>query len=1063
MADSVKRNIYISINGKEVVNSMGGIQKAISETSKSIRNLNKNDADYQQKLREHKQQLASLREEYARTKNEINGIPSVFQKIKTSLGDVASGMLAAFSIGAVVGMFGSQIKKAMQIVIEFDQAQANLAGILETTKIGVARLTADALKYGATTSFTASQVSVLQLELAKLGKTQDEIRGMTKGVIDAAVAMEAELGPAAELIGGQLNSFGESASAAGKYADIMSNSTNVSATSFESLATALPKVSAVAARNNVSFEKLNATLGVLADNNIAAESTGTSFRNILLTAAKAGKDYEVLLREVANSTDATKKATELFGKENATVAVILSQSFEKVREQTELLENSAGSAAKLAEQRLDSIKGSATLFQSAWEGMILGIEKGDGIFSKMTRRVIDLGTEIIGLISPTKQLSEEIFEEQVQLNSLVDRITDANTSNEEREKLLKQLKSEYPSFINMIDDETFSNKSLQDALSKVNDQYQKRILLQAQIEKADSYMASRDNVEKNKAQVQMALYEKLQKAKVELGSSTAIEWSNLEKSAKSIISEMVAAGKNTGAMTVAGAIRSDLKNLQLLGASSETLNESYKQQLAITEDIKNETGLVSEAERQRMKDYNMSLDELIVKATKLGGIEGKDFFALNAESITRYLKKMQAVEKTPTKDGDDKEAKKAEKLAARKKELFEKGEKEIDELILKSIQGREGYLLKGFAKEIRAVENKYAQDLLKYKDHSARLAEIEMSRDAEIAEMKRIKANEYALEIFEIEKQIDTEKELYRLDKLSESATTENDRALVLLEKAKFVADLEIQSEMEKELAKVEAVENAEELKQAIREKYANRQAQNDNNFAQAEKGLRTNQVDWTRITEKQKLDIITGALNSAAEAFNQGSAAWKAIKIAETIITTYQSATNSYNALSGIPIVGPALGGVAAGLAVISGLKNIQKISNTEMQKMPTYFYGGFTGNGKPSLGGDKYGAFTGMTHADEWVMPAFMTQSPRYAPTLQWLENERQMGTAPSTPPASANHNSSNNDAVMFALTGAINQLSEIMADGIVARTAIGYEEIKKINDLNKDLERSSNNTSL
>ena len=34
------------------------------------------------------------------------------------------------------------------------------------------------------------------------------------------------------------------------------------------------------------------------------------------------------------------------------------------------------------------------------------------------------------------------------------------------------------------------------------------------------------------------------------------------------------------------------------------------------------------------------------------------------------------------------------------------------------------------------------------------------------------------------------------------------------------------------------------------------------------------------------------------------------------------QSAQNAFNALSGIPIVGPVLGGVAAGLAVVAGLK---------------------------------------------------------------------------------------------------------------------------------------------
>src|SRR5690606_13188792 len=175
---------------------------------------------------------------------------------------------------------------------------ADVARVLEKSKKEIKELTEDAKRYGQTTSFTASEVSTLQLELAKLGKTEEEIKAMTKGVLDAAVALDAELGPAAELVGGQLNSFGEDASQAQRYADIMANSANISATSFESLATALPKVSAVAAQSNVTFERTNAILAVLSDQNVAAETAGTGFRNILLESAKNGKTYEEMLMKI---------------------------------------------------------------------------------------------------------------------------------------------------------------------------------------------------------------------------------------------------------------------------------------------------------------------------------------------------------------------------------------------------------------------------------------------------------------------------------------------------------------------------------------------------------------------------------------------------------------------------------------------------------------------------------------------------------------------------------------------------------------------------------------------
>src|SRR5690606_16809171 len=124
---------------------------------------------------------------------------------------------------------------------------------------------------------------------------------------------------------------------------------------------------------------------------------------------------------------------------------------------------------------------------------------------------------------------------------------------------------------------------------------------------------------------------------------------------------------------------------------------------------------------------------------------------------------------------------------------------------------------------------------------------------------------------------------------------------------------------------KVENVENAEALKQAIREKYALKKETNDEKFAKSEKAIRSNAVDWTRISEEQKLQIIKSSLNGASEAFNKGSAAWKAIKITETTIATYQSAVNAFNSLSAIPLVGPALGTAAAAAAIVSGMKQVQ------------------------------------------------------------------------------------------------------------------------------------------
>lgn len=56
-----------------------------------------------------------------------------------------------------------------------------------------------------------------------------------------------------------------------------------------------------------------------------------------------------------------------------------------------------------------------------------------------------------------------------------------------------------------------------------------------------------------------------------------------------------------------------------------------------------------------------------------------------------------------------------------------------------------------------------------------------------------------------------------------------------------------------------------------------------------------------------------------------------KVAAIASTIISTIESAQKSYNALAGIPIVGPALGAAAAATAIAAGTVRLQAIKNTQ------------------------------------------------------------------------------------------------------------------------------------
>lgn len=408
----------------------------------------------------------------------------------------------------------------------------------------------------------------------------------------------------------------------------------------------------------------------------------------------------------------------------------------------------------------------------------------------------------------------------------------------------------------------------------------------------------------------------------------------------------------------------------------------------------------------------------------------------------------------------------ADRAAKQAREAFERGEQEINALIAKAQQEREVAKLSGLQKEIKQIENKYAAEIEKFKEHTARLKELEAARDQEIADAKAAKAKEYGLQIDEINAQLERDREALRLDKEAAAATTDEEKQRILLEKAQMLADWELQSEMDKELAKVEEVENAEELKQAIRDKYAQKKLDNDQKFAEAEKNIKKDIVDWTKLTEEQKLQAIKGALNGASEAFNKGSAAWKAIKIAETTITTYQTAMEAYKALAGIPVVGPALGAAAAGLATVAGLKQIQNIANTKIAKAPKFFRGGYTGT--RIFADDEFGGMTGVTHANEWVAPAAMTQNPRYANVIGWLEGERiklNGGAAPSAPqtPGSPVTPKGGADTSTEDIKGLLTALLFRLDNPVAPVLAFGYQDVENLNEMNNEITKANRNGTL
>ena len=343
---------------------------------------------------------------------------------------------------AVAATLFRALKSGITIVLNYSKANSVLRGILRKTKEETIELRKQQQELGKSTAFTATQVTKSQTELARLGFTMGQIIDLTPAILDASVALGVDMAEAAELVAGQLNAFGKATGEGAQVADVLTRSTQISSLTFERLKNSLDKVGKVSDISNVSLEKTVATLGAVTDTNIKAEKAGTAFRNILLLSAKAGIPYEEMLQKINDSSTKAKTAVELFGKQNAAVAIVIAENTEKINENTKSLDNAAGAAKEFADEALDNLSGDLTLASSVWEGFILSLEEGDGILAKAIRAVIGLTTEFLGFLTALSETHPGLSKFAKDLKNL---------SIEEQEKELKKLSDQALIYSNSLE------------------------------------------------------------------------------------------------------------------------------------------------------------------------------------------------------------------------------------------------------------------------------------------------------------------------------------------------------------------------------------------------------------------------------------------------------------------------------------------------------------------------------------------------------------------------------------------------------------------------------------
>ena len=394
IAECEKRLDKTTMSANQLARKANALRKELRDTVKSLQ---------PEKYAALEKELKEVEKAYGQVTKKAEGFGGSLlslNKIKTVLAGVF------VTIGAMItGQIVGGLRDAISTIIEFEKKNSTLAAILGTTKKSIKDLTDEARRLGATTSYTAAQVTALQIELAKLGFFKEDIKAMTPSVLKFAKAVDTDLASAATLAGATLRIFNLDAEDTERAVSTMTMGCNASALSFEYLNTAMSIVGPVANSFGFTIEETTALLGALANSGFDASSAATATRNILLNLADgSGKLALALGGPVDNLEDLVKglkklnsegidlnKALDLTDKRSVAAFNTFLNGTDTVLNLRDAVTGAEEGFNAMAEEMGDNVQGALNRLSSTIEGVVLRFYESKGIL----RDLIDLVTLMV--------------------------------------------------------------------------------------------------------------------------------------------------------------------------------------------------------------------------------------------------------------------------------------------------------------------------------------------------------------------------------------------------------------------------------------------------------------------------------------------------------------------------------------------------------------------------------------------------------------------------------------------------------------------------------------------
>lgn len=371
-----------------------------------------------------------------------NGMKSAMSSLKDfsaeAKGGFAFGVMSEIgskAVNAVTGSISGMARGIVDAGMSFESAMSSVAAISGATGKDFDMLRSKAKEMGATTQFSATEAANAMEYMAMAGWKAEDMTSGISGIMNLAAASGADLATTSDIVTDALTAFGQTAADSGRFADVMAAASANANTNVEMMGETFKYAGAAAGAMGYSVEDLAVATGLMANSGIKGTQAGTSLRSTITRMAKPTKESGTAMKALGISITDAKGKMKPFGEimkdmrkgmkgmtedQKASYAAMLGgqeamsgllaianasdADFEKL---TKAIDGAAGSAEKMAQVKLDNLKGDVTILQSALEG--LSITAFDGM-SGAFRGIVQMVTGVVDKTNSALQKAQDILD-----------------------------------------------------------------------------------------------------------------------------------------------------------------------------------------------------------------------------------------------------------------------------------------------------------------------------------------------------------------------------------------------------------------------------------------------------------------------------------------------------------------------------------------------------------------------------------------------------------------------------------------------------------------------------